>query len=219
MIQLAELFRLWGEPPNTPAQKQQNATALDMRNGWPSGGHALGLLWSTPNWSVILKCKQTIRTNPACLLSNSSPSHLKKSSLMLKPTLIASVISVVFLSQSVNAYDPDGFHRCMLENMREGMGNAAVLAVRQSCAHLHEATISGGRLPPSIADDSYIQEFKREHAAELRGDPSCQYPMTIDDCIVFSARNEWYPSRSLEEVREWLYRSQEEYGPMPPREN
>ncbi|MCA1773154.1 MAG: hypothetical protein LC677_11320, partial [Halomonas sp.] len=27
VIDLAELIRLWGEPPNAPAQKQQNATA------------------------------------------------------------------------------------------------------------------------------------------------------------------------------------------------
>lgn len=138
---------------------------------------------------------------------------------MIKTILLASAMATAFLSQSVSAYDPDGFHSCMLENMREGMGNAAVMAVRQSCGHLNETTSSGDRLPPQIAEDSYINEFKLEKGAALRNDPSCRYPMSIDDCVVFAFRDVWYPSRSFEEVREWLYRSQEEYGPMPPREN
>jgi len=138
---------------------------------------------------------------------------------MLKPILIAAATGALLLPQAVSAYDPDGFHSCMLDNMRGGMGNAAVLAVRQSCAYLHDTTTNGNRLPPPIAEDSHINAFKKEHGAELRSDPTCRYPLTIDDCIVSAFRDAWYPSRSLEEVRDWLYRSQEEYGPMPPREN
>lgn len=138
---------------------------------------------------------------------------------MLKPILMASAMASAFLSQSVSAYDPDGFHSCMLKNMREGMGNAAVLAVRQSCAHLNQTTTNGERPPPAIADDSFMQEFKREHASELREGDSCAYPLTIDQCIVMAIRDAWYPSRETEEVRGWLYRSQAEHGPIPPKEN
>ena len=137
---------------------------------------------------------------------------------MIKTILLASAMAAAFLSQSVSAYDPDGFHRCMLENMREGMGNAAVMAVRQSCGHLNETTSQGGRLPPPIAPDSYINELKKEHGKELLSDAECRY-LGLDACIVHAFRDGQYPSRSFEEVREWLYRSQEEYGPMPPREN
>ncbi|WP_417422541.1 hypothetical protein [Halomonas sp.] len=137
---------------------------------------------------------------------------------MIKTILLAGAMATAFLSQSVNAYDPDGFHRCILENMREGMGNAAVMAVRQSCAHLNETTSQGEKLPPLIAPDSYINELKLNFSAEFRSAPECRHT-TIDSCAVMTIRDALYPSRSFEEVREWLYRSQSEHGPIPPREN
>lgn len=137
---------------------------------------------------------------------------------MIKTILMASAMATAFLSQSVYAFDPDGFHRCILENMQEGMGNAAVLAVRQSCAHLHDTTTSGDSLPPPIAEDSFINEFKREYARELRSDPSCTY-LSLEQCAVKTIRDAWYPSRKISEVRDWLYRSQFENGPIPPKEN
>lgn len=82
--------------------------------------------------------------------------------------------------------------------------------VRQSCAHLNDTTITGERKPPPVAPDSYIREFKKKHPEAAHYD---------NDVLVLEFRDAWYPLRSFEEVREWLYRSQKKYGPMPPRED
>lgn len=137
---------------------------------------------------------------------------------MLKTAIAISAVAAL-MSGAVNAYDPDGFHECILDHVESDMSKAAVFAVRESCAHQNRTTLRGNRLPPKIAEDSFMQEFKREHAKKLREGDSCKYPLTIDQCIVMAIRDAWYPSRNLEEVKRWLYRSRSEYGPIPPKEN
>lgn len=129
-----------------------------------------------------------------------------------------SVVLAGLASSNAGAFDPDGFHQCVLENISDGMGKHAVSAVRQACGHLHDTTPGGGRPHPPVAEDSVINEIKREHGADLRNG-SCRFIPSLNDCIVYEVRDALYPSRELGEVREWLYRSQSKHGPLPPREN
>lgn len=133
-------------------------------------------------------------------------------------TLLAVLLAWASLSAQAAGYDPDGYHECILDNIKENMGKQAVVVIRQACAHKNGTTPSGGKPPPEVQQDSFISQMKRNNPDLLTAE-GCAYPMTLNDCIVYAVRDAWYPSRSFEEVREWLFRSQDEHGPMPPRED
>lgn len=42
-------------------------------------------------------------------------------------------------------YNPDGFHECILENVEGSVGKHAVIAVRQSCAHINGTDMGGNQ--------------------------------------------------------------------------
>ena len=59
--------------------------------------------------------------------------------------VLALAISVFSVRAIAQEYDPDGFHECILENIKGSAGKHAVMAVRQSCAHMNGTDTAGNQ--------------------------------------------------------------------------
>lgn len=133
---------------------------------------------------------------------------------MTKSILISCILASMLISQGVSAYDPEGFHECMLDNIGKGRTAEGVLAIRLSCAYLYETDGQGERNPfpaGEIAEDSFFNKIK-----ELP-----EFSFMNNSALINHMRDNYYPDSSYEQVKEWLTRSTTEHGdpPEPPTLN
>lgn len=118
----------------------------------------------------------------------------------------ASIFILATIPFSASAYDPDGFHECILDNVKENMGGNAVAAIRQACAHQNKTTASGERPRPSASENSYVNRIKIRN-------PNLK--VYTDREIIEAILRKHYPSEPYSTVREWLTRDMEIHGPPP----
>lgn len=124
-------------------------------------------------------------------------------------TRLAAICLAALLPAGASAYDPDGFHQCMLNHIKEEMDTAAVVAVRQACAHQNGTTATGGKLEPPeppVSENSFIRRMRIFN-------PNL-YDFS-DRQIIESVMRKKYPNESYSQVKEWLTRDMEIHGPPP----
>jgi len=87
-------------------------------------------------------------------------------------------------------YNPDGFHECILENVKGGVGKHAVIAVRQSCAHMNGTDMGGNQKIQQRSKSSWrsmsILDTIRQNNPTLRDNSDGQIKARIRNYPEFS---------------------------------
>ncbi|MDR9423845.1 MAG: hypothetical protein RI567_00995 [Marinobacter sp.] len=118
-----------------------------------------------------------------------------------RPSLVLLLFLTLIVLFPVNAlaYDPDGFHDCILKNVKSGLGDEAILAIRKSCAYQNDTTIHGEVIREPISDAAIPKD---SIFAALQDSPEFTYFSNVE--IVNYIKSNKFPEWTYERVKAWL---------------
>jgi len=122
---------------------------------------------------------------------------INKAVLLVLFGLAASVV------HADNEYDPDGFHDCILEHVKSGMGKHAVATLRKSCAHRHGTDALGDKPKPQREPFSVLEIPEGSLFDAARNSP--EYTTFTNTQIVEHVRRTYYPDKTYGWVKNFLF--------------